>query len=394
MKLYIESALRIKARIILSGLLILAISFGVLYMAKAGDYTSAATVWVEKPLYLDASNLNTNPYVDAAVTQSNVLGELLTTRQFTLDIARAANIAMPSPAAEEATVAALQRALNVEAVGAHLLRISCTGSKNNYCREIVTQTIIQFIGALNADHERQAEVALQLYEEQRTQYEQQMTQSRNEYNKYLLEHPSTGGSETVLDPTLVELQQQYLADKARYDELVIKIDNIRTQSIATSEATSSFFRVIDPAQEAEPYIFSMKDLLRNGLVAGVLALLVVVGVTLVSTWADATVHTLNDINALLQVEDGAPPDLLIAIVPYNKGLAALRKRSEKTNKTGAKNASRSKNPGTGKLGVDVNKGPETSSLGRWVDQSNAGLSVATGPLPTSPEVNPTTRVRQ
>lgn len=394
MKLYIESALRIKARIILSGLLILAISFGILYMAKAGDYTSAATVWVEKPLYIDASNLNTNPYIDAATSQGNILRELLTTRQFTLDIARAAKIPMPSPASEEATVNAIQRAIYVEAVGAHLLRVSCTGSKNNYCKEIITQTISQFIGALNTDHERQAEVALQLYEEQRTEYEQQMIKSRNAYNRYLLDHPAADGSEPLLDPAFVELQQQYLADKARYDEIVMKIDSIRTQSLATSEATNSFFRVIDSAQEAEPYLFSMKDLLRNGLVAGVLALLVVVGVTLVSTWADPTVHTLNDINALVQMEDAAPPELLIAIVPYNKGLAALRKRSEQENKAQAKSTAKSKSPGTGKLGADFDKGPETSSLGSRSGQSTGGLPVATGPLPTSAEVVGSARARQ
>ena len=57
-----ESALRIKGRLLICGLLVFGLGWAALYLSKAGDYSTWATVWVEKPLYLD-TDLASNPYV-------------------------------------------------------------------------------------------------------------------------------------------------------------------------------------------------------------------------------------------------------------------------------------------------------------------------------------------
>ena len=330
MKLYFESALRIKGRLLVCAGLVFALAWAALYMAKSGDYSSWATVWVEKPLYFN-SDPGTNPYISPASNQSNLLSELLSTRQFTLNIAQEAQIPMPSKAAEDRVVTSIQRELNVEAFGTHLVRLSCTAGKDNYCKAVITQAIQLFIKQVEANRTRQAQVALQLYEGQLATYEQQMIQSRDAYNNYLIDNPDAGIG-TVPNPTFAELQQQYGADRARYEGVLAKIEEIRTQSTAATEANNSFFRVMDPANDAVPYVFAMKDLLRNSLIALVMALFAMVAITLVSTWADPAVYTLNDINALVLTEDETSPELLISIVPYNRALANIRQRAARERK--------------------------------------------------------------
>lgn len=389
MKLYVESALRIKGRLLICGLLIFGLAWGALYISKSGDYTSSATIWVEKPLYIE-NNLSSNPYIDPSTSQANILEELLRTRKFTLSIAQQANIPMPNLAAEDAAVGNIQRQLLVNAIGTHLVRISCTAGKNNYCKEVITQAIQLFVKELNADHERQAAVALQLYEDQRTQYEQQLNQSRDAYYQYLAANPGAGDASAGLNPTLIDLQQQYLADKTRYDDIVAKIDNIRSQSTAASEANSSFFRVMDAATDAEPYHFAMKDLLRNGLIALVMALFTLVAVTLVSTWADQAVYTLNDINTLVLSEDDSIPEMLISVVPYNKDLAALRQRTDQEKRAKSKRVSKGSRASASRPSNEPDKGIDTSRLGPKAMPTN--VAAATGPLVIPPDATaPRTR---
>jgi hypothetical protein len=329
-KLYIESALRIWGRLLICAALVFALAWGVLYLAKAGDYSSWATVWVEKPLYIE-SDLGSNPYVNPATTQANLLNELLRTRQFTLGVAQGAKIPMPNRAAEDSVVTGIQRDLSIEASGHHLVRLNCTAGKENHCKEVITQAIRLFIEELVTNRARQAEVALQVYESQLATYEEQMLKSRDEYNRYLLANPNAGLDE-VANPTFAELQQRYRADRDRYESVMTKIEQIKTQSIAATEANNSFFRVMDPASDALPYTFSMRDLLRNSLIAGALALMTIIALTLVSAWADPAVHTLNDINALVMDEEETAPELLISTVPYNKTLASIRQHALKERK--------------------------------------------------------------
>ncbi len=388
MKLYIESALRIKGRLIICALLVAILAWGALYMTKAGDYTSSATVWVEKPLYLESS-ASSNPYIDPSTAQANILEELLRTRQFTLAIAQQANIPTPDVAAEDSVIDRIQRQLYVETIGAHLVRLSCTANKDNQCKDIITQTINVFVNELNADHQHQADVALQLYEQQRTQYEEQMVKSRDAYNKYLAQNPSTGFDPSATNPTLVELQQQYMTDKGRYDDIVAKIDDIQIQSTADSEANSSFFRVIDPASDAEPYKFSMKDLLRNSLVALVMAMLAIVAITLVATWADPAVYTLNDISSLVLAEDESAPELFVSIVPYNKALAAIRRRTDQESRAKAKSMSKN---ASGRSGGEPITGIDTARLGPKPPQTN--VAAPTGPLVGPVDVAASSQTRQ
>src|SRR5437762_2097929 len=65
---YIESALRLKVRLIVCAILVFGLSFGALYFSKGG-YSSAATVWVEKPLFIDVGNLNFSQYISPAKNQ-------------------------------------------------------------------------------------------------------------------------------------------------------------------------------------------------------------------------------------------------------------------------------------------------------------------------------------
>jgi hypothetical protein len=372
LKLYIESALRIKGRLLICGLLVFGLGWAALYLSKAGDYSTWATVWVEKPLYLD-TDLASNPYVNPSTIQTNILNELLTTRKFTLSIAQGAGIDMPTTAAEDEAVTSIQRHLLVEATGPHLVRITCTGDKTNHCKDIISNTVQLFIAELDAGQARQADVALQLYEQQRTTYEQEMNTSRDAYNQYIADHPTVATGNNVIDPDFAELQQQYLADKGRYDDVIAKIDSIRTQSSTATEANSSFFRVIDPASDAKPYVISNKDLIRNALVASVLALFAILAISLVSTWVDTSVHTLNDLNAVLLTGTELSSDMLVGVVPYIKDLADIRQRTDNKNKAKEKGSATDQHTGKG--------------LGIYRHKQKGVTAVADSPAPKPLETN-------
>jgi capsular polysaccharide biosynthesis protein len=328
LKRYIESAIRLKLRLLVCGILLFTVAWGGLYMIKAGTYATSATVWVEKPLYLQIDPTVSNPYISPAANQASIFNELLRTKQFTLSIAQKTGIPLPTENEQERVIEYIQKNLQVEASGTHLVTITCTGGKNNYCRDIINQSIQLFLTQLNTSRSEQAQAALQIYEQQLATYQEQMTRSKDELNKYLMNHPEALTAPSP-NPTLVELQQQYNNDRARYDDIVAKIDNIKTESKAASEFSDSFFRIIDSPGDPKPYEMTIKNILLNSIIALVLAMLGVVALATVSTWTDRSIYSLSDIELVLTDNEEAPTDLVLGILPYNKKLAALRRRAEK-----------------------------------------------------------------
>ena len=61
-----------------------------------------------------------------------------------------------------------------------------------------------------------------------------------------------------------------------------------------------------------------------------LALVAVVGLTLVGTWTDTAVYTLNDVSSLALTDaEGDARELLVGLVPYVPSLGAIRRRDAK-----------------------------------------------------------------
>ncbi len=328
MKQYIEAAFRLKFRLILCALLVFLLTSAGLMLVKKG-YTSSATVWAEQPLfYKDQSSLS-NPYVSIAENQVNAFTELLSTRQFSLNIINKAGVPVNNTAADEdRAIAQLRQNLQLEAAGPHLIKITYTSNTPVGVQEVVTQSVKLFIDYMNTDRVRQANVALQLYRNQLSNYEQQMTKTSNDLNKYIQQNPGVMEAGAPSDTTLSSLQQQAFDARNRYNDLKNTITDIQAQSQASPDLSNQFFQLIDEPQQAKPYQLTSKDLIRNSLIALALALFTMVALMLVGTWTDPAVYTPNDVSLVLPEEYESSRDLLVVTMPYMGQLASIRRKAQ------------------------------------------------------------------
>lgn len=344
MRRYIESALRIKWRLLFTLLIVFALASGALFMAKQGIFTSEARIWVDRAIYLP-TDPGTNIYTTPASVQAGIFDELLQTHQFTLSVAQRAGIPMNNVAAENAAVDDLQKHLFVNAVGAHLISVSYTAGKPTFVKPVVDAAIQLFKDETTSDAVNQAQQTLKLYEQERTTDEQQMNKSKDALSSYIQDHPSINPNGTTQDPTYVQLQQQYATDRDRYDQVVAKIDQLNLQVQGKVQLTDIVFRIVDNPTDAQPYQFTVKDLLRNSLLAFAVGLVTMIGLTLVATWTDRAVYTLNDLSTLpLNEDDASSPDLLVGVVPYVKTLGNMRREMVKHTGAKAKATRRGGNP--------------------------------------------------
>lgn len=296
-------------------------------LVKKG-YTSSATVWAEQPLfYKDQSNLN--PYVSVAANQVNAFQELLSTRQFSLSIINKAGIKVNSTADEDRAIAQLRQNLLMEAAGPHLIRITYTSGAAAGVQEVVTQSVKLFIDYMNTDRVHQANMALQLYHDQLSNYEQQMNKASDDLNKYTQQNPGSTSAGAPIDPTLSGLQQQFFDARNRYNDLKNTITDIQAQSQASPDLSNQFFQLIDEPQQAKPYQLTSKDLIKNSLIALALGLSTMVALLLVGAWTDPAVYTRNDVSLVLPEEYESARDLLVVTMPYVNQLAALRSKVQK-----------------------------------------------------------------
>ena len=332
MRRYIESALRIKLRLLICSLVVFGLAFAFLSTTKGG-FTSSSTVWVEKPLYIQDQSSDINRYVSAATIQANMLTELMGTRQFTLGIAERAGIPMNTESAQGRAIDDIQKKLNIEATGSHVIRLSYTGDRPDYCQAIISETIKSFLVQLDAGRAQQGAVALKIYQQQRTEYQKQADKSRDALNKYIQNNPGVLAPGAQSDPTLADLQQQYNDDRTRLSDIITKIDDLNTQLDAGNSVTTDFFRVIDEPSKVSAYKATTKDLIRNVLIAVGLALFTMVALTLVGTWTDVAVYTLNDVSTLALADaDGDSRELLVGTVPYVRSLGSMRHKQLKEGK--------------------------------------------------------------
>jgi uncharacterized protein involved in exopolysaccharide biosynthesis len=332
---YIESALRLRVRIIIAALLVFGAAVVALSFTKGG-FTSSATVWVEKPpststIIQDPSNINA--YISAATFVNSILDQLLGTQQFKLQIAQKAGIPIRNSAEQARVIDDLQRNLRSEAAGANLVRIIYTGDKPTYAQQIISQTIETFVVYQNKSRVSQINATLGLYQSQLTSAQEQVNKSREALNDYIRNHPGVGGNNSVPDPTYTDLQQQFSSDLEQVSSLKDRIGQLITQREAPASLNTNFLTVIDEPSKPEPYKASIKDLIRNVGLALALAMIAAVGLTLVGTWTDMAVYTLNDISSLALTDpDGNARELLVGLVPYVPSLGAIRRREAKQGK--------------------------------------------------------------
>jgi uncharacterized protein involved in exopolysaccharide biosynthesis len=320
--------------LIIAAILVFGAAVGALSFVKGG-FTSSATLWVEKPIFAsavaqDPSNLSN--YVSAATYMSGILDQYLGTNSFKLTIAQKAGIPMRTSAEQDRVLTDLNRSLRVEPAGTNLMRLIYTGEKPTYAMEIISQTVQAFITYQDASRLQQIDYTLQIYEQQLASAEDSLSRSKSALNDYLREHPGASNL-SVQDPTYTALDGQYKNDLDQVTTFTNKIDQLKIQKDAPTAVSTNFLRVIDEPTQPEPYKASIKDLLRNVGIAFALALITIVGLTLVATWTDQAVYTLNDISSLALTDvEGNARELLIGMIPYVPALGAMRRRAAKASK--------------------------------------------------------------
>lgn len=295
-----------------------------LYLSKQGIYTSSAGIWVDRPIYAP-TDPGTNTYLTPASVQAAIFDELLRTYQFSLQVVKKAAVPTPNLVAEANAVDDIQKKLIVEAVGAHLIKVSYTASKPTYVKAVVSSAIELFNEQSTSEGLAQAEQTKKLYEQQLTSATNDMNSSKDALDSYVQAHPDVLRTNSN-DPTYNTLQQQLITDRQRVDDTQKQIDDLNFRIQSKVQLGDITFKVMDSPSDSEPYKFALKDLIRNEAIALLLAFVVIIGLTMVFTWTDPSIYTLNDISTLpLNDQAGASSDLLVGVVPYVKALAATKR---------------------------------------------------------------------
>ena len=217
----------------------------------------------------------------------------------------------------------IQRNLQVTDEGPNIVRMTYTSGKPDYIQSVISQSIQVFVAEIASNQQSSTQLQVQVLQKQLNTDKQAADNAKKALDTYLRANPS---APTSSDAIYYNLTVTYNDAQTRYNTTQSQIEQLISQKDLTIDVSNSFFRVMDPPGDPSPYRLASKDIIRNSLLALVMALLVVVALTLVGTWTDNAIYTLNDVSSVAVTEEGAASsELLVGIVPFIKTLGNFRR---------------------------------------------------------------------
>jgi uncharacterized protein involved in exopolysaccharide biosynthesis len=296
-------------------------------LVQPPSYDSTVRLWAEKQTVVP--NVNDNPYLTPAQTESAALTELLATKYFCVKVGNrsqlAQNLSGPTrpgltqsllsqvglanasprtPSQQEVddrVFAVLSSNTTVLAAGPQMVTVTFrTGTPE--LAAVVAQAIAdQFIDESLTSQRVQVEAAVEFYAAQVKQAEGQLADADSKVDTYLAAHPEQRSQTAVPDATLTQLRRNDDGLRSRYQDLVSKRDQAEQNRTALTQVGLSGIRVLDKAIPPTSASSLRKLAIEAAAVGLGLSVAILVAGILLLTLIDSTVRRPEEVEQVLDL---------------------------------------------------------------------------------------------
>ncbi|HLF79270.1 MAG TPA: hypothetical protein VJB57_17450 [Dehalococcoidia bacterium] len=273
------------------------------YSTYESHYESKATLWVDKPSDFSGAGVaisDFNPYLSPAANQANSMRELLGTNSFLTGISMRLDGQRGTPA----THLEIRSKTAIWQYGNHVLNVAFSSSDPVRAAKASQAVIDEYTAVFAKQLKDQSELASTFYKQQAELAKTNYETATAELNAFLRARPQlltaaaqarAPGSVAITDPELSKLVISQDTAEGQYDRMQSRYaDSLFAATDAN--ATSTFFKVIDPAEVPIAQVVPRKKTLLvkpvGGAMVGSLAAL---GLFLLSWRLDQKVRFATDL---------------------------------------------------------------------------------------------------
>lgn len=269
-------------------------------------YQSVATVWVSQPSNIGPSALGqaANPYITAAGAQAQVLSDLLTTKSFRADVAKAAGL----PAGTASTTL-VGREVQVSTAGANLIAVVATGPDPQLLQGLVNGVISQYQARSADESQRQTAIAVQYYTNQIDLANKELDTRRAALAAYTTAHPTASNPQTP-DIQYTQLVTAVDAQQQVVDGLTTSLQDAQLKAASAPQSLEASFSVQDPANlPSTPEPVSLTKRVGYPIAALIFGMLISIVYVYITYRTDHAIRSSEDLLGLEVPLLGVIPDL-------------------------------------------------------------------------------------
>jgi uncharacterized protein involved in exopolysaccharide biosynthesis len=305
MEPYIETLFRHKFLFLFLLILIPTLGVGYAIDQRQVLFQATATVWAEKPSFLDTGQ-DWNQWITPAQNQAGNVQEFVQTNSFALDVLRQTDLSsrLGNELLAQQTLIQFRRNLAVNAVGTHLIAIAYTDPNPKVAPQVVSAVISTFNKEVLANATSDGSVTIAFYQKQLDDVNAKLADTTAAIRAYLDAHPELGRPSSdrmnemiasttfaAQNPQFVSLVQQQGALQKQQQSYQDTIDQLTLSKDAAPIGTQQAFRVMDaPTLPTKPISNLRKFAAEIGLGFGAALGFIVAG-TVLLTFLDGTLRS-------------------------------------------------------------------------------------------------------
>lgn len=297
---YIEILFRYKVRFVFL-LLMLPAAVGLVTLLLNPSYKAISQLWVDDPSYFGTMPVGWSQYLTPAQNESDSLGQLMSTGQFSHDLYIALGDSIPDGAARYKAITGDK--LVIFPIGSRLMGISGSCNQPSVCVTVVDKAITVLRDEEGSMEKQNAQNGVTYLKAQLTQAKQDQSQAQDALRRYLTTHPGTlfspsASVNSISDPELALLAADVQAKDTRVNALQSQMDR---DNYVVSASVAQGFRVIDPPQITRGWPIGDGSGEKKGALGGGVALGVGLVYLFLLGWADKRLRDPREIEHRFKV---------------------------------------------------------------------------------------------
>lgn len=212
------------------------------------EYESSARIWVSRVDTIDASNQGRSGNEKSpSEVQVEVLGDLLATDAFRLEVATEAGlVAADAPAASQLTaIIAVGRAVAIGTIGPNLFGLTAKMDDAGAARRVADAVIARYQLRIKSDADREAAVVLDYFQAQLGVANDELARVQKQLADYVLLHPTPAGDLLTPDAEYLRLKGKVDAQVKVVDRLNESLQDAQLAAVAGPNSQLATFNVQD-----------------------------------------------------------------------------------------------------------------------------------------------------
>lgn len=213
------------------------------------EYESSARIWVSRVDTIDAgsSQARNGNEKSPAEVQIEVLGDLLATDAFRLEVAAEAGLVTNEATAAErlAAVIAVGRAVTIGTIGPNLFGLTAKLGDADAARRVADAVISRYQLRIKSDADREAAVVLDYFQSQLGVANDELARVQGELAAYVLLHPTPANDLLTPDAEYLRLKGKVDAQVKVVDRLNASLQDAQLAAVAEPTSQLATFNVQD-----------------------------------------------------------------------------------------------------------------------------------------------------